>query len=119
MLKSFNLKSGFRFIVIIISLKQMIIFLSIILEMKETIDMLRLILITVRFIQENSIIDLSQSSSSCRPESYWGQICSLYHGFFDKVKSLNIYSMWKRNQKNYQKEVKEKLALEKKSLGIN
>jgi hypothetical protein len=65
---------------------------------------------TVEYMNINQLKDLSLKEPSSQRESCWGIITQKILKRFDRIKSLNIYKMWKTNSKNYRNTVKSMLS---------
>jgi hypothetical protein len=66
----------------------------------------RLLEITTEYMIKNNIQTLSLKESAGQPDSCWGQITKTLHKHFCRLKSLQIFTMWKRNDRCYVDKVK-------------
>ena len=71
-----------------------------------SIDIVDLIQVTVKYLKKRNLSDMPKESCS-KNESCWGQMTEEIFGEFNRTKSLQIYTMWKRNYKNYKNNVNE------------
>ena len=65
------------------------------------IDFEKLIEYTARYMLSRKISVLPNNDSCYQPSSCWGIICIGMINMFDKITSLHVRTMWRRNIKNY------------------
>jgi hypothetical protein len=66
----------------------------------------RLLEVTAEYMSKKKLSELSLKEHASRKDSCWGGITQAYFNNFHRNKSLQIYTMWKRNDKGYRTDVK-------------
>ncbi len=69
-------------------------------------DFDKLVVITVDYLSKMNSQDLPSHHKSNQPDSCWGIICSKLTGKYDRLVSLHIQTMWRKNTKKFNDKVK-------------